>query len=164
VRKFCTTDGVEWEIRVNVLAIKRVEEATSLRLTAIVDDEATRQAVLGDDLRFVDVLIALIRPQMEARQRSVESVLEAMDAATLEQAVQAIMEGVFDFFPEPRKGLLVKAWEKTRAAMEKLGAAQMAVANQRIDAIDVEGEILRFPTSHRQMPTSSASSSPASAG
>lgn len=164
MKTFRTTDGFEWEVRVNVLAIKRVEEATGIRLTAIVDDEATRQSVLGDDLRFVDVLIALIRPQVEAQGRSVESVLEVMDAETLEAAVQAIMEGLFDFFPEPRKGLLMKAWGKAKVAMEKLGAAQIAVASQRIDEIDVESEILRFPTSPQQTPTNCASSLPASVG
>ena len=161
--RFRTTDGVEWDVRINVLAIKRVEEETGIRLTAIVDDEAVRQAVLGDDLRFVDIVIALLRPQMEQAKRSMESVLEVMDATTLEQAVAALMEAIFDFFPEPRKGLLVKAWGKTRAAMEKLDAARAAAVSQRIDAIDVEVELLRFPTTP-STPTNSASSLQASAG
>lgn len=164
MKKFCTTDGAEWEIKVNVLAIKRVEEETGIRLTSVVDDEAVRKAAFGDDLRFVDILIALIRPQMEAAKRTTESVLEAMDAGTLEKAVEALMEGLFDFFPEPRKGLLMKAWGKTRTAAENLEAARIAVANQRIDEIDIEAEMRMAQEGLAQTRMSSASSSPASVG
>lgn len=164
MKRFATTDGAKWDVKINVLAIKRVEEETGIRLTSVVDDEAVRLAAFGDDLRFVDILIALIRPQIEAAQRTVDSVLEVMDAETLEKAVEALMEGLFDFFPEPRKGLLMKAWTKTRVAAENLEAARIAVASQRIDQIDIEAEMKMSQESLARTRTSSVLNSPVSVG
>lgn len=157
MKTFRTTDGVEWEIRVNVLTIKRVEEETGIRLTAIVDDEAMRTKLFSDDLRFAEVVLSVIRPQLEKADKPDAAFFEAIDGTVIEQAAEALLAEIVDFFQEPRKGLLKKWLARHREAVAKVQSESAAAVAASIETIDVEAMI------RSQIPTSSPLSSPASA-
>ena len=157
MKSFRTTDGAEWEVRVNVLTIKRVEEETGIRLTAIVDDDAMRAKLFSDDLRFAETVLAVIRPQLEAAGKTDANFFEALDGTTIEQAAEALLAEIVDFFQEPRKGLLKKWLARHREAVAKVQAESAAVVAANIETMDMEAMILS------QTHTNSASSSPASA-
>ncbi len=157
MKSFRTTDGAEWEVRVNVLTIKRVEEETGIRLTAIVDDDAMRARLFSDDLRFAETVLAVIRPQLEAAGKTDANFFEALDGTTIEQAAEALLAEIVDFFQEPRKGLLKKWLERHRQAVQKVQAESAAVVAANIETMDMEAMI------RSQTHTNSASSSPASA-
>lgn len=149
---FTTTDGKRYTVSVTYGTIKRVTDETGVLLTDLFVNEGAIAALFGQDARFVEVLVSLVRPQLAGTEAEF---LDTIDGAVIEQAADALLEGVVDFFPEPRKGLFAKVLAKSRAAAEKRRTAGGLAAAQVIEEMDFDSLPLT--------PGSSASSSPASA-
>lgn len=157
MRSFKDTNGVEWKIAVNVLAIKRVQADTGVRLDEIFDGKASVQEFLSDQLAFADVMASLLRPQILERKMTADDLLVAMDDSTIESASDALIEEVADFFREPRRTMLLELLAKMRQAAAKMRDDAVTVARQKLAEIDlaqITSELTR---------SSTALSSPASA-
>lgn len=156
MKTFTTTDGTEWRVTVNVLTIKRVLEDTGLKLTDLFSTESKISEFFSDDVKFCEVLWSVVRPEAEKAGKTLDDFFSAIDGTVIESAVEALLSELVDFFQEPRRGLLRKVLQKWRAASDKLKTEGVRVAEQRLEEID-------FETVLSQMPTNSASSSPAPA-
>jgi len=156
MKKFPTRDGAEWTVEVTVGTVKRCLDETGLKLTDLFATDRQAQGFFSDDVQFCLVLAAVIRPQLEAAGKTTDDFLSVLDGTCIEQAVEALIGEVADFFQEPRKGLLKKMLVKYQAAHAKVRAEDLATAEAKMEAID-------FETLIRQTHTNSASSSPGNA-
>jgi len=152
MRTFKTKDGAEWTVDVTVGTVKRCLDETGLKLTDLFATDRQVQGFFSDDVQFCLVLAAVIRPQLEAAGKTTEDFLSVIDGTCIEQAVEALIGEVADFFQEPRKGLLKRMLAKYQAAHAKVRAEDLAKVETKLEAID-------FETLIRQTHTSSASSS-----
>jgi hypothetical protein len=154
-----TTDGAEWKVAVNVGTVKRCMDETGLRLTDLFANEKKIGDFFSDDLRFCEVLMAVLRPQLEAAGKSADDFLAVIDGTVIESAAEALLVELANFFQEPRRGLLKQVLAKYQAAATKLRDAGAAAAQKKLDELNMEEMIAE---SQRTL-TNSASSLPASA-
>lgn len=152
---FKTADGLEWQVAVNVATVKRVRELAGVNLLGLVGDQKAVGELFADDVKFCEVLCAVIRPQLEAAGKSDDDFFGAIDGQVIEAAAEALLREIVNFFQEPRRTLLKKAMDKYQTAYRKVREEGAAAAEKAMNEID-------FETSLRQTLTSSASSSPAS--
>jgi hypothetical protein len=74
---------------------------------------------------LVNTLYAVCKPQAEERSVTEEQFGELLVGDTIEQAAEALVRGIIDFFPKDRRPVLNRLWTKTQgmnqAALELLG-------------------------------------------
>lgn len=151
--------GREWELAVNVAAIKRVRGLAGVDLYGLLADGlGPLDALLADPCKFVDVLYCLCKDQADRQVVTDEAFGVALGGDALARAAEAFMEELIDFFPDPRaRDQLRLVVAKARQVRDLL----VATATRRIEAIDPEAAA-------REMagPTANASptNSPASSG
>jgi uncharacterized protein YuzB (UPF0349 family) len=151
MKPFQTSDGAKYEIAVNVATVKRVRDLTGINLLGLVGDQKAVSELFEDDVKFCEVLCAVVRPQLEAAGKSDDDFFAAINGDVIETAAEALLAEIVNFFQEPRRSLLRKAMEKYQTAYRKVRAEGAAAAEKAMETID-------FETSLRQTLTSSASS------
>lgn len=156
MRSFKTKDGTEWAVDVTVGTVKRCLDETGLKLTDLFATDKRVDSFFSDDVQFCLVLAAVVRPQLEERKKTTDEFLSVIDGTCIEQAVEALIGEVADFFQEPRKGLLKKMLAKYQAAHVKVRDEGLAEIEKKMETID-------FETLIRQTHTNSASNSPGNA-
>jgi len=152
--QFTTTDGMEWVLTVNVGTIKRVREQTGINLLSLVSSPAAVSEVFQDDARLAEVFAAVVQPQLTKAGRSLDDFFSCIDGTVIEQGAEALMREIVNFFPEPRRTVLLAAMEKCMAANRAKDQAGAAAA---LAAIEQMEEVPPVST-----PTSCVSSLPAS--
>lgn len=153
---FKATDGTEYAVNVNVASVKRVRELTGVNLLGLVDDQKSVGELFADDVRFCEVMCAVVRPQLEQAGKTDDDFFSSINGEVIEAAAEALLAEVVNFFHEPRRTLLKKALEKYLMALRKVRADDAAHAAKAMEEMDIETDL-------RRILTSSASSSPASA-
>jgi len=177
MKTFRDTAGCEWNITVDVGAIKRVMKAPiehlgepiKVNLLELVDpDGELLKKVVAYPPLVCDIAYALCKPQCDEKNLSDEQFGRAMGGDVLEQVLDAIIEETVDFFPQSRRAVLQKVFQKSQAFAEKakaLTAARLATGelDEAIDAL-LEPELKKLeahPTngtgSAGNLPESSAS-------
>lgn len=128
MRTFKDEKGRPWEISINVGTVKAVKTEAGVDLLDI-DDGSTFSKLADDPIRLGDVLWVLVRKQCEAAGVSDEEFGAALAGDSLEDAVNALMEEVVDFFRRPQRELLRKMLAKGRQVQEK----QQAEATRKME-------------------------------
>jgi hypothetical protein len=110
--------------------------------------------LLGDLVRFIDVLYCLCREEAEARNVSDEDFGRAMFGDALHQAMDAFVEELIDFFPDPkvRQNLRTIITEARKVRKRMLDRAEQVLAS-----FDADREANRLLRSFGIAPASSAS-------
>lgn len=116
MKSFKDTTGREWKVEVSIGAMNRVRDALGLDLLAPhekpcdkADERAKaklfkgRRALLvsalnGDPSLLFDVIVNIIKPQLESKQVSVMDFVESMGGDSAYQAYRAFNEEWADFF------------------------------------------------------------------
>lgn len=132
MKSFKDTAGRTWTIAVNIDSIKRVRALCSLDLMSAVDGSLFTK-LAADPILLCDTIYAICKPEADAANVSDSDFGKAMGGDAIEQASEALLQEICDFFPKGRRGILTKANQKLQAA-EAIGC-QMAGA--KIDAMDV---------------------------
>lgn len=153
---FKTTDGREWVVAVNVGTIKRVREMAAVNLLSLVGDVSAISAVFSDDVKLAEVVAAVVLPQLESCRQVPDDLFSVLDGSALEQAAEALLREIANFFQEPRRSVLLKAMEKVARATQAKNHAGAAAALEALETMEIE-----VPSA--QTLTSCASSLPASA-
>lgn len=153
---FKTLDGHEWVVDVTYLTVKRVRDLCGVNVLDICNlDSGTLSGWVSDDIKVLEVVCAVVRPQLAERDMSDEQFFAACDGGVLKEAVERLVDRVSDFFQEPRKGLVKKVIAKLRETEKKMEATAAAAIEHALQQCDFEAAL--------QMPGSSVSTSPASA-
>lgn len=92
-----------WAVEINVAAIRSVKKETGVDLFRLTDAGLKGLGeLLADPVAFVDVLYVLCRDQCEAKGLSDEQFGRAFSGDTIQQAADAFVDAVVDFFPDPK--------------------------------------------------------------
>lgn len=134
---FLDTRGRTWIITINVDAIRRVRALLGVNLLDVVEGNLLERLV-SDPILLCDILFALIRPEAEARQISDEDFGRALGGDALDQATNALLEELVDFFPSGKRVVLRKALEKLRT----LEALALETATRRLESGELEQKLV----------------------
>ncbi len=110
-----------WTLEVNVAAIKRVRGLCKVDLNTIVEvDSENRptarllEQLSSDPVLLVDVLYAICKPDADKQGVSDEEFGEAMAGDAIEQATEALLDEIVDFFPSAKRQVMRKILNATR--------------------------------------------------
>jgi hypothetical protein len=110
--KFKTLDGKTWVIDVTYLTVKRVRDLCSVNLLDICNlDKESLSGWVADDLRVLEVVCAVVRPQLAALDMSDEDFFAACDGGTLKSFIHVLgRDGaiVGPASPRPAAGTLLR--------------------------------------------------------
>jgi hypothetical protein len=151
---FTDNAGRVWTIAISVAAIKRVRGLLNVDLYKLVDDGfKSLGELLGDPVRLVDVLYVLCQDEANARNVSDEDFGRALGGDALHQAMDAFVEELIDFFPDPkvRQSLRTIIAEATKVRKRMLDRAEQVLAS-----FDADREANRLLRSFGIAPVSSA--------
>lgn len=113
---FTDSQGSQWYCRITWAAMRRS--------TAAGVDLSLVEEHLGDFHRgspkLIDALWAVLSPQAEEAKITREHFEDRMTGAVLEQAKDALLGGLEDFFPPSRGALIAAAEKEVKQQMEKL--------------------------------------------
>lgn len=128
MKQFKDTAGREWVLDVTIASIKSVRDLVKVDLWNFFKDESSR--ILGDPPLMVDVLYVLCKSQCEQRKLSDVDFGQLFHANVLEDAGNALIGAVIDFFPTSRQTILKATVAKSeRIASEMTSKALTAIDN-----------------------------------
>jgi hypothetical protein len=128
--------GRPWTVVLNVAALKRVKQVLTIDLLQVLEGSLLER-LANDPCLLCDVLFVLCQPQAQAVGVSDMQFGEALAGDVLDQAAQAFLEALVDFFPQARRQVLREALKKLRALESRAAGA----AVQRIQS-DVADRVL----------------------
>lgn len=142
MHSFTDNHGRTWSININIAAVKRVRSAMDIDLLDAVGGELLTR--LADNIvMLVDLVYFLVKPEADNAGVSDEQFGEALAGPALDDAANAFMAELADFFPEAKGRVLRKAIAKVRQVETR--AAE--VAEQRLEdpllAAKVESILLK---------------------
>jgi len=157
--KFKTLDGKEWVIHVTYLTVKRVRDLCGVNVLDICNlDKESLSGWVADDLKVLEVVCAVVRPQLSAVDMADDEFFAACDGQVLKDAVERLVDEVSDFFQEPRKGLVKKIIKKLRETERKMEAQAEKAIDAALSQCDFEAALKTHGSSGSTSPESSASS------
>jgi hypothetical protein len=117
---------------------------------------------VSDDLRVLEVICAVVRPQLAAADMADEAFFAVCDGGVLKEAVERLVDQVSDFFQEPRKGLVKKVIQKLRETEKKMEKAAATAIDKALASCEFEQALQTHGSSASISPASSESSPGAS--
>lgn len=132
-RTFTDLRGRTWTIEINVALKKRLRTELGFDVADLFDPEGRSLVRLATDPEYlVDVLHCVLRGALEAKQIDAEAFAFALGGQPLEDAYQALVGAVIDFFPQSR----------ARDVLRGIVAKGEAVKLRALDTIDARVEAL----------------------
>jgi hypothetical protein len=157
--KFKTLDGREWLVEVNYLTVKRVRDLCGVNVLDICNlDKETLSGWVADDLKVLEVICAVVRPQLATLDMADDEFFSACDGGVLKEAVERLVDQVSDFFQEPRKGLVKKVIQKLRETERKMETAAATAIDKALASCEFEQALQMHGSSGSISPASSESS------
>ena len=136
MKTFTDCVGRTWTVTINVGTIKRVKTMIGINLLeAITDDLAEK--LKNDVCLLVDVLYVICKNEADAKNITDEQFGEAMAGDALENATNAFLDELIDFFPAEKKMILRKAINKVNQAEKKA----LEMGNKYIENMEIEKQI-----------------------
>lgn len=138
MRTFKDNEGREWQVRIDVNAVRAVRDALAVNLLTLPEQEFALLSRLTTDLvLLVDVLYVVCRRQAQERGVSDEAFGQAMYGDAIQAAADALIRETIDFFPDARRrAMLTKVIDKGQALGEMLMDRGMQEA-ARLDRMDL---------------------------
>lgn len=136
MKTFTDCMGRTWTVTINVGTIKRVKTMLGINLLeAITDDLAEK--LKNDVCMLVDVLYVICKNEADTKNITDENFGEAMAGDALENATNAFLDELIDFFPAEKKMILRKAINKVNQAEKKA----LEMGNKYIENMEIEKQI-----------------------
>lgn len=147
------TTGRDWEVKLTVAGLERVQAETNFDLLNLLDDNLAGLARLYDDPALMaHVMHAMCRSQVESAGLSEEAFCECFGGEVLRLAADAVVEATADFYQNPKQAAILRAMKGKVAAgvnhhLRKLGELIDDVNEDEIkNAIDRELGVTAEPT------------------
>jgi hypothetical protein len=142
-----------WSVVINVNAVRRCRSLVDVDLPDLASDGCRPLgALLGDVVKLVDVLYVLCKAEADSRGLTDEDFGAGLGGDSLQNAADAFVAELADFFPDPRVRAGLKAViEKGRAVQSRL----MEVMAARLAAIDPDALAATLTTRSTDAPESS---------
>jgi len=133
LKTFKDTEGREWTIAITVDSIKRVKSLLDFDLLDLDNGKAIERLV-GDPILLCDTIYVICKPQADQRGVSDQDFGRAMAGDVLDRAITALLEDYCDFFPQPKRQVLQKAFAKLR----EIERTVIAAADQKITDLTID--------------------------
>jgi len=148
MRQFKDTAGRTWTINLTTPDIKAVKSLLNVDMLSIKDfvDSADQ-----DFPMVVDVLFVLIRS--EAEKLGITDIMfgRAMAGDCIEEASQALIDELIDYFPKKKREMWKNAWKKTGQVQSRL----IDIETKNLETMDVEAEVQKILKKHSDLSTKS---------
>jgi hypothetical protein len=142
MRSFTDNAGRQWQVEINVAALKRVRGLVRVDLMQPIEGTGgLLERLVRDPVLLCDVVYALCKPEADTRGVSDEDFGRAMAGDAIEHATAAVLEELVAFCPSPRdRANLGRVLQATREVMDKA----RDLATRRIDHLIQSGELQRL--------------------
>jgi hypothetical protein len=130
MKKFKDTEGREWSLTVNVGSIKAVRDVTGIDLTKLFKDSSQSQALFDDIPVFATVLWTMVEKQARERGVDEDSFGNSLLGDVVEEASDALIAEVINFFPSGRRKIFQATKDKADAAAKLMEAKAMKAIEQ----------------------------------
>jgi hypothetical protein len=118
---FTDRKQLAWSIDLDVAAVRRVKSTLGVDLLAVAEAESTLLARLYTDPIFlVDLLYVLVQEQAQARGISDEDFGAGLGGESIDQAAEALLQAITDFFPRRQREVLQALLAKVDEGMERV--------------------------------------------
>jgi hypothetical protein len=162
--KFQDRRGRAWLVELDLGAMTRVLREADVDLLTLHNPDSEALRILRDDpVRLLDVLLALLRPQIKAAGITEEDFAGGLLEEHVWQAVEALLEGVTDYYPPEKRAALKPLMERVIGAARNVRdraarKVMQVMATENLDELQtkIERQI------ERSISGSSTGSSPAS--
>ena len=157
MKTFADNAARTWAINVSVSAVKRVRDMLGVNLLEIADMKSGMlDRLVTDPCLLCDILFCLVQPEAEAKGISDEDFGRALAGDALDQATDALLSEVVDFFPKGRRTVLRKILDKLAALQQKAVVTAMTrLEDPETDRILEEA--LTMAETRESVPTNSTS-------
>ncbi|QDT94264.1 hypothetical protein [Gimesia algae] len=156
---FTDTNGEKWTISVNFGTAHKLKQDLDIDLLSHLKDPKEAMlfmASLGDDpFQLGQIIYTLATPETEGL--TIDGLFSALDSEKAEEAYQAFMDAVIDFFPPRLRAQLKKLFAKSMALQEERMEQMYQKVEADIDSPEMD-ERLRQQMAGRQSGVSSVSS------
>lgn len=105
MRAFRDTAGRQWSVDITVETIKRVKGLVGVNLLDVVGGELAER-LATDPVLLCDVLYAVCKPDADRLGISDEEFGRGLAGDAIDEATDALLEALVDFFPKLRRKLL----------------------------------------------------------
>jgi hypothetical protein len=161
--KFTDSEGRPWPLRITVETVKVVRAELGIDLADL--SGKTLERLADDTCLLVDVLWVLCRATAKERSVSDRQFGEALVGDPIDQATEALLEAILDFFPSRKRALLRAVADKAETARaraqdlatQKLADPELDRAMTEAMTARMEAEMQAALTRLRQPATSPAS-------
>jgi len=133
-KSFRDSENLQWDIAVDVVTIKRVRDALDVNLLELANEESKLPERFNDPVFCVDVLYVLCRDQADSRNIDDIAFGRALTMDAIEEASDALMEGVVDFF---RRDVRI-AYRKVLDATRRVRKAQAKKLMEAMESPDLD--------------------------
>lgn len=137
MQTFTDNLGRTWYVAINVTTIRRVRAALGIDLYALVEDGLQELGKLvADPIQLANVLYVLCQEDADAKHLSDEDFGRALAGDAIQQAAEALVEDLVDFFPDERsRTCLRQVIAKGKQVREKLlEHAETLLDNLNVDS------------------------------
>lgn len=127
--------GFGWELRINFASIRQVKDLTRIDLPGLFGDKLKPlDDFLSDPVKVGTVLWILVRDQAEKAKKTEEDFAAALCGDAFEEAAQALIWEIVDFFPKAKGTPLRTLLEKVKTGSEKV----LAMTTAQLDTVNVD--------------------------
>ena len=137
MQKFVDRKSNVWVVDIDATTLRRVKTITGVNLLEFVEGDLVER-LSHDFLLLGDVLYAVCKPQADQQGISDEDFGAGLAGDVIEDATQALLEGLVAFFPEPRRRLLQTAAAKYQRVQTKA----IELVQMKLDSPDMEEQVL----------------------
>jgi hypothetical protein len=131
MQKFTDAENRTWHIEVTVPVVRRVLGRLEVQLLDLIDvDGPLFKRLLKDPCFLCDVLFVICEPQATGLNVSDEDFGRALRGNALEDATEALLRGIADFFPDAKREVLMNLLGK----MDRYQELALRVISQRLTA------------------------------
>jgi hypothetical protein len=134
VANFKDNSGKDWQLTIDVNALRRVKEGTSVDLMRILEPDFLME--LGNDvITLVGVLWSVVELQADRAGITPEDFGASLTGESLDNATSALIDGIADFFPPNRALILRKIKAKADQTVDQATAQILEILDKQPPAM-----------------------------
>lgn len=154
--KFTDANDLEWMVFIDIPTVKLLRQH-DLDVLGLFDEGFTGlEKLLGDPVRLVDTISLICQDQIKEREMDEVKFAKSLWGDALQRAVDALIEGITDFFHDPKRRESIKAVFRKSRQLESMMYDQAAA---QIEAMDLNEAMKALQTELSEQHTKSGASS-----
>jgi len=139
---FCDTAGRRFVFSVNLFTVAKTKKATGIDLMTVVEGESgSFESLVSDWEVLLEVVCVLLEDQFDRMAIGVQEFGESMNEQTCNDAVEALMFSIIDFFQPAKAAILRRAFAKVWSKTADHQASQLQKAGQMVDGPEFDQAI-----------------------